>query len=226
MAVSDMIAEAWKAVKDAGVPEGLQEIAFKEAMEELRNSHGTQSRGGSRRAETNSGKREEASHGVGSTKPRPARGGSVAQKAEMRDDQVLGAVLPNEELFAKFSSETGLAREALEEVFHFENGKPILNGRTGQLGSNFAEQSRTVAVALTAAYHYALAVRDVPVGRIAEECRRKNCYDVDNFSTSLSREKAITIVGSRGNRFSHVKAADTITALRKIVDAFRGIKVD
>lgn len=36
MAVSEMIAEAWKAVKDAGVPENLQEVAFKEAMEELR----------------------------------------------------------------------------------------------------------------------------------------------------------------------------------------------
>ncbi|MEO5535259.1 MAG: hypothetical protein ABIR17_09030 [Pseudolysinimonas sp.] len=133
-------------------------------------------------------------------------------------------MLPNDELFAKFALESGLEQQVLEGLFHFERGRPILNGRTIQLGANFAEQSRSIAVALTAAYHYALGVRDVPVSRIADECRRKNAYDVDNFSSSLAREKAITIVGSRGNRFVHIKGGDTLKRLAVIIDAHRGQK--
>lgn len=186
MAVSDLIAEAWKAVKDAGVPESLHEVAFKEAMAVL--TTGTSPSNAKPAAPSV----REAAKPKATAKPRAKR--------ETTDHEVIGTVLPDEELFDKFSKETGIPRQELEEVFYFDGGKPILNGPARQLGSNLASQARAVAIAITAAYHYALDVRDVPAVKIADECKRLKCWDTDNFSSYMTKEKAVNFIGPRGKK--------------------------
>lgn len=212
MSVNEMIAEAWKAVKDAGVPEALQEVAFKEAMAVLTATSAP--RGGKTQASST------ATRTPGAQKPKPRA--KPAQETELP----LGNGLSDDQLFDKFSEETSIPRADLEELFFFDNGRPILNGTTRKLGENAAAQSRTIAIALTAAYHYALGVRDVPAALIAAECKRKNCYDVDNHSAYMTREKAVNFVGQRGSKLFRVKSGDaTIDALKIIVNTFRGVPV-
>ncbi len=216
MAVSDMIAEAWKAVKDAGIPEPLQEVAFREAMAVLASKAAPAS---TQRA---------AAAGRGSkpnTSPTgPRTGLRPKAKPKALDNDVIGTVLPDDELFDKFSNETGIARHELEEVFYFDSGKPILNGPARQLGANVAAQARTVAVALTAAYHYALDVRDVPASRIADECKRLKCWDTDNFSAYISKERAVNYVGPRGKKVFRVKQPETVESLKAAVAFIRGVQ--
>jgi hypothetical protein len=212
MAVSDMIAEAWKAVKDAGVPEALHEVAFKEAMAVL-------TAGSSR---TTAKPAPAGAAGSGSTTPRPKAKPRV--KREPVDTEVLGTVLPDDDLFDKFSTETGIPRQELEEVFYFDGGKPILNGPARQLGSNLAAQARTVAIAITAAYHYALDVRDVPASKIADECKRLKCWDTDNFSSYMAKEKAVNFIGPRGKKVFRIKQPDTVEALKLTVNLIRGVQ--
>jgi hypothetical protein len=217
MAVSDMVAEAWKAVKDAGIPEPLQEVAFKEAMAVLAG-----------RPVSGPSKQRVQEAGRGSRPNRPTAGAKAGTRArpkrEPATNDVIGTVLPDDELFDKFSDETAIPRHALEEVFYFDGGKPILNGPARQLGDNVAAQARAVAVALTAAYHYALDVRDVPASKIADECKRLKCWDTDNFSAYISKEKAINYVGPRGKKVFRVKQPDTVEGLTLVVNRIRGVE--
>lgn len=211
MAVSDLIAEAWKAVQDAGVPESLQEVAFKEAMAVL-----------------TAGPPSKVAKPAGTATsiavaPKGKSKGRTRTQAPVAPAAAIGTVLPDADLFEKFSSETGIPRSELEEVFYFDQGKPILNGPARRLGSNVAAQSRTVAIGITAAYHYALDVRDVPSTRIADECKRLKCWDTDNFSANMGKEKSVNFIGPRGKKVFRVKQPDTIEALKTIVSAVRGV---
>lgn len=211
MAVSDLIAEAWKAVKDAGVPEPLHEVAFKEAMAVLT--------AGASQAKT----RPVAPGGSGAAQPKTKA--TPRARRGTTDDEVIGTVLPDDDLFDKFSAETGIPRQELEEVFYFDGGKPILNGSARQLGSNVASQARTVAIAITSAYHYALDVRDVPAAKIADECKRLKCWDTDNFSSYMAKEKSVNFIGPRGKKVFRVKQPDTVESLKAAVNAIRGVHV-
>lgn len=212
MAVSDLIAEAWKAVKDAGVPEALQEVAFKEAMSVLTTG-------------TSQGNAKPAIGGAAApAAPKPKPKTKPSPRRDTTEDEILGTVLPDDDLFDKFSKETGVPRQELEEVFYFDGGKPILNGPARKLGSNLASQARTVAIAITAAYHYALDVRDVPAARIADECKRLKCWDTDNFSSYMAKEKAVNFIGPRGKKVFRVKQPDTVDALKTTVNSIRGVQ--
>jgi len=212
MAVSDVIAEAWKAVKDAGVPESLQEVAFKEAMSVLT-------------AGTSLANAKPAADGAAAlTAPKPKPKPKPKARRETTEEEVIGTVLPDDDLFDKFSTETGIPRQELEEVFYFDGGKPILNGPARRLGSNLASQARTVAIAITAAYHYALDVRDVPAAKISDECKRLKCWDTDNFSTYIAKEKAVNFIGPRGKKVFRIKQPDTVEALKTTVNSIRGVQ--
>lgn len=211
MAVSDLIAEAWKAVKDAGVPEPLHEVAFKEAMSVLT-------------AGTSQANVKPAGGGAAAAAPKAKAKAKPTARRETTEDEVIGTVLPDDDLFDKFSAETGVPRQALEEVFYFDGGKPILNGPARKLGSNLASQARTVAIALTAAYHYALDVRDVPAAKVADECKRLKCWDTDNFSSYMAKEKAVNFIGPRGKKVFRIKQPDTVEALKKTVNSIRGVQ--
>lgn len=212
MAVSDLISEAWKAVKDAGVPEALQEVAFKEAMSVL--TAGTSQAN----ATSTAGGKTDGSAANPKPKAKPRT------KREATDTEVIGTVLPDDQLFDKFSTETGIPRQELEEVFYFDAGKPILNGPARQLGGSVASQARTVAIAITAAYHYALDVRDVPAAKVADECKRLKCWDTDNFSSYMAKEKAVNFIGPRGKKVFRVKQPDTVDALKTMVNLIRGVQ--
>lgn len=211
MAVSDLIAEAWKAVKDAGVPETLHEVAFKEAMSVL--TAGT--------SQANAKPAVGGGAAAGATKAKA----KASARRETTEDEVIGTVLPDDDLFDKFSKETGIPRQELEEVFYFDGGKPILNGPARKLGGNLASQARTVAIAITAAYHYALDARDVPAAKIADECKRLKCWDTDNFSSYMAKEKAVNFIGPRGKKVFRIKQPDTVEALKTTVNSIRGVQV-
>lgn len=216
MNVTEMMAEAWKAVEASGVPKALQETAFREAMAVLSQA------GSHKESKQNRGPRASAKASKSTSKAERAK---PKQSVGVDVEPQLGLVLPDDELFAKFSAETGIPSDQLQEVFFFSDGKPILNGTTRQLGDNVAAQSRSVALAITSAYHFALGVRDVPSARIAGECKRKNCFDTDNFSSVMTREKSVSFVGERGNKIFRVRPGDTtVTALKTFVDSFRGVK--
>jgi hypothetical protein len=108
----------------------------------------------------------------------------------------------------------------LEEVFFFHDGLPGLNGPARKLGASKSSQTKTVALALTAAYHYSVSEPADTVEAVRRECERLRCYDKVNFSTSLGGIKGLNYTGPRNNKTLKTKS-DTIVELKAVIAAVR-----
>lgn len=199
MEVEELLARAWSAVEKAGIPEPLQEFAFREALARL----------------------------SGRTAPPPTKqtpGDSTTSDqngVETQTNGAAGSTLSADELFAKFSNESGIAVEDLERAFYFgPNGEPHLNGPRSKLGRSTADQAKTVAVALTAAYDFALdkpAADDV----VRAEVVRLKCDIGGNWSRTMNGLTTVSWIGANRQKQFKVKS-DTAEALKRIVASILG----
>lgn len=202
MDVADQLARAWAAVESAGLPEHLHEVGFKAALS-LQNSQ--QDIPLPQPLETAPSAKPLAPL----PGPVPAVKGSAPRAGIDVDDP-----------FAVFEHETGIEREALEEVFYFHEGLPGLNGPARKLGASKSTQTKTIALALTAAYHYVVGEPADTVEAVRKECERQRCYDKVNFSTSLGATKGLNYTGPRNNKTLKTKS-DTIAELKAVIAAIR-----
>lgn len=198
MNVTEQLAKAWAAVEGAGLPEHLHEVGFKAALT-LQSPQYTP-----------------VAHSPAST---------VAPALASLSTEVPGAgqVEPdnkNPDPIALLAHETGIEQEALEEVLYFQEGLPGLNGPGRRLGPTKADQTRTIALILTAAHHFVLGDTRDTVGAVRKECERLRCFDKDNFSRHLSSTKGLNYTGPRSNKALKAKS-DIIAELKIVLTAIR-----
>lgn len=204
MNVTEQLARAWAAVEGAGLPEHLHEVGFKAALS---------FQGFHQDADT-----PQVHSPVVSTPviaPSAAPGKPVLAVApSILSGGVPDArpTSPSTDPFAIFAHETGIDQEKLEEVFFFHDGLPGLNGPGRKLGGNKTIQTRTVALTLTAAYHFVLGDTSEALEAVRKECERQRCYDKVNFSTTLGSTKGLNYTGPRNNKTLKTKS-DTIAEL-------------
>jgi hypothetical protein len=192
--VSDILAKAWASVEAAGLPEGLQETAFKEAVRLLSSDDPAPARddGGSARTPRPATKQTR----------RTSRGGS-AKRAETTDT----AHIDEDEFFDKIERETGVPRSALEQVLYLDGGNPRINLPARRLGANMKVRQQTVAQVLPVARHYGLDENETSTRVVREECARLKCLDEKNINLYLSNLDGIIYTGPRDAKVLRVRPA-------------------
>lgn len=197
MDVEELLARAWGAVEKAGIPAPLHEYAFKEALSRL----------------------------SGQTPTVPSFAGGNDESPGGKQDQSAGEAsggssLTSDELFAKFSTESGIAVADLERAFYFSNGEPHLNGPKSKLGKSGSDQAKAVAVAMTAAYDYALD-KQVSDEIVRAEAARLKCDLGGNWTRTMNGLSTVSYIGANRQKQFKTKS-DTAEALKKIVSTILG----
>lgn len=203
MELAESIKTAWAAVEDSGIPENMQELAFREA---LRSLLGTQpvvpiDRGS----------------GVGTG----ALSGSSSQQSDSGEGD--GTTTVDEQaVIAAVSEHTGVSSEKLEQVFHIDNGvvKVFLNHNA--LGKNSADKARATAQIITVVRKIGMGHNDTDFDIIRDECQRKHFYDGKNFASKhMPGIDGFVVKGEGRNKRLEVRASG-INAFGGLIDKVLG----
>lgn len=201
MEIEELLTRAWGAVEKAGIPEPLQEFAFKEALSLL----------------------SVASTDTPSETPSENKSTTAENPTDAVDSSDRALRTPDAHLFEKFSQESGVPREQLERLYYFDAGLPHLNGPKTRFGSNVADQSRAVALAITAAYDYAIDHQSVAASTVRAECERLKCDPDSNWNKVMNALTTVNFGGAPGKRTMRVKS-DTGAALQNLAKTALGIE--
>ncbi|TAJ48673.1 MAG: hypothetical protein EPO52_11220 [Herbiconiux sp.] len=175
MDVEELLARAWGAVEKAGIPEAIQEYAFKEALTLL------------------------------SAAPvAPPDDLWDAEKGDEEKDSTSDQ-RSDAQLFEKFSQESGVLVDHLERLYYFEDGTPHVNGPRSRFGANVADQARAVALALTSAYDFAMDRPGVPAATVRAECERLKCDPGSNWVKVMNALTTVNYVGAPGKKTLRTK---------------------
>jgi hypothetical protein len=199
--VSELLKKAWAAVEEARLPDGVQGVAFREAMRVLAPSPGPAAA---------PPQRDNAGTGRTSSGTIAARG-----KENLNEDG--GIQVPEEEIFDKVAEHTGVDRSKLEEIVHLDGGDLRVNLPGFKLGSNNAERARTVAQILTIVRGFGLDENETSVEEVRREVIRLKCYDGANFSSQLRALNGFLVTGAGPKRRIRAKAGG-IQAFPNLVD--------
>lgn len=195
MEVEDLLARAWAAVEKAGIPEPLHDYAFREALSRL-DKAASASRPESKHAEAPA---------EAPTLPAEDKGSTTKSKTVHQSD-----------LFAKFASDSDLPIEDLERAFFFNDGVPHLNVARTKLGNNAADQAKAVAVAITAAYDFALDKTPIAEAAVRDEVNRLRISVGQNWSRTMRSLQGAGWIGlARQKQFKTTNT--TQEELRKIL---------
>ncbi|MBE9404747.1 hypothetical protein IOE58_11330 [Brachybacterium sp. Marseille-Q2903] len=201
MELAESIKTAWKAVEESGVPDHMQELAFKEA---LRSLLGTAPSSG-------------ASTGSGRVPPAP-------QVKQAGDDgsRELQLDVSEEEVLQRVSDETGVPVDKLEGVFHIDGEVVKLIGPLGRYGSSTSDQARNVARIVTVVRKLGMGYADTPFGTIKDACESKHCYDPKNFASQhMPKIDGFVVKGEGRGRRLEVKSGG-ISSFPELIDKVLG----
>jgi hypothetical protein len=159
MGLAESIKEAWTAVEESGVPDHMQELAFKETLRAVLGTGQPSAPPAAPAARPITGATGGSSDGEGE--------GSVDEQA------VLAAV----------AEHTGVSAEMLEQVFHLDNGVVKLSVNHNSLGRNAADKTRVAAQIITVVRKIGMGEADTEFDVIRDECQRKHFYDGTNFAS-------------------------------------------
>jgi hypothetical protein len=176
MEVDELMRRAWEAVKKSGVPEHLQETAFKEAVAALREQEEGSDTGDTETGAGTSTRRRTTTKRAAGKKTSAKRAG----EAEPTD-----VLIPDEgTFFAQLADESGVDEQDLRDIFQLtRQGEVRITSPTRRLGDNVADQARSVVALVGGARAHGLGERPVNAKAVRAELDRKNCYDVTNFSS-------------------------------------------
>jgi hypothetical protein len=170
----ELIAQAWKAVEKAGVPEALQEVAFKEAVAILRE---TEADG-------------PASGGTAVTAKPPATGAPAkrgpSRTGASRQPSTTDStdVVDEDTFFRGLAHESGVTEDDLRDILNLtKDGKVQVTPPTRTLGKTQAEQAKTVIALVAGARSRGLGERPVSADAVRREVERKGCLQVNNFAS-------------------------------------------
>lgn len=174
MDVADVLSKAWKAVKDAEIPEPLQELALGRAIDYLI---------GSPTVSTGSGSDVGQGHDSGST------GSTESGKT--------GGAANEKELYERMSAGTGVPVETLERLVHLDGGVPKVLLRKTQLPKKKGTAQKAITLLLSVATHYLTGDEEVSLTPIRQEVQDLNFYDA-NYMQNIGGIADILIGGTRG----------------------------
>lgn len=201
MDLSKSIKTAWEAVKDSGVPEHLQESAFREA---LRTILGGPQLGRQQKV-------DQAFVGGDSATDEPGDGMGEAAK-EVSEDAVIAAV----------AEYTQIPSEKLEKVFHIDSGQVKLLVNHNALGKTSADKTRAAAQIITIVRKIGMDQADTPFDVIRDECQKKHFYDAKNFANKhLANIDGFAVKGETRNKRLEARASG-ISAFSDLVDKVLG----
>jgi hypothetical protein len=168
MDVNELLARAWAAVEKSGVPEPLQPLALKEAIDFLRGEAGP----------LGSGR-------TGSAIGRRGRSRSTNEaEGRAESDEQADAPPSEDAFFAELAAESGQDEGALRDVLQLTaDGKVQVTAPTRNLGASTAEQAKNVIALVAGARGIGLRERPVSAGAVREELERKRCYNVNHFAS-------------------------------------------
>ncbi len=202
MEVSETLKIAWEAVESAGLPEQIQEAAFREAVRLLAPTESASSpaRGQSRPPKLHRG-----------------TGGSAGNTVEA------GTTLDidEDEIYDRVATHTGADRGLLEQLVHLDGDAIKVSIPGLRLGRNNAERARAVAQILTVTRGFGLEENGTPLEVIRVECERLKVYDQANFSSQLKALNGFVITGADRNRRLRAKGVG-IEAFPDLVETMVG----
>jgi len=202
MELTESIKTAWTAVEESGVPEHMQELAFREALRSLLGTTPLNAAlaGGGRTPSPPFQAEEEGSFdGAGEAPP-------------MRDEEVLQRV----------SEETAVPIEKLEKVFHIDGEAVKLIGPHGKFGSSASDQARTVASIVTVVRRLGMGHADTSYELIKEACESKHCYDSKNFASQhMPKIDGFVVKGEGRNRRLEARSSG-ISAFPALIEKVLG----
>jgi hypothetical protein len=188
MEVSEVLKKAWSAVEDAGLPDEVRPIGFREAVRLIApvSDAPVKSRGpaGAERHQTRAG------------------AGSASDSAG--DDA--GIVASEDEIYDRVVAHTGADRGRLEQLVHLDDGVLRVSLPGLRLGANNAERTRAVAQLLTITRGFGLEENETSVEIVRAECVRLKVYDSANFSSHISKLNGYVVGGSGQNRRLRAKS--------------------
>jgi hypothetical protein len=198
MEVTEVLKKAWSAVEDAGLPEHVQPIGFREAVRLLAPdgsliAPATRS-GGARKGAGDAGGAGGDSNG---------------------DERVS---VGESEIYDRVVEHTGANRERLEQLLHLDDDGVRVSLPGLRLGTTNAERTRAVAQILTIARGFGLEENETSLEIIRSECTRLKVYDSANFSAHIATLPGYVVSGSGQNRRLRAKSPG-IQAFPALVDA-------
>jgi hypothetical protein len=166
MDTSQLLKKAWEAVEKSGVPESLQEVAFREAVENLRTGD------------------TPASDAAGASRGKTKRTGPRKPSSQTRGQRSEDSGTPVDEatFFSRLSEESGVDEGDLRDVLSLSGRNVHVTQPTRNLGSNTSEQARTVIAVVAGARAFGLDERPVDADAVRAELKRKKCFDSGNFA--------------------------------------------
>ncbi len=202
MELADLIKKAWAAVEESGVPEQMQELAFRESLRVLLE---TVPATGPRRP-------------LGDRKPTDD-GSRVSESSA----EVGGQAVSEAEMFERISAETTVPVQRLELLFHVDDGVVKLIGPVAKYGKNTATQARNIAQIVTVVRKLGLDEADTSFEVLKEACMNKHCYDSSNFASQHMKvlPSGFVTKGDGKNRRLEAKGP-AITAFPVLVDSVLG----
>lgn len=192
MEVSETLKKAWAAVEDAGLPDRIHEVAFREAVRLLVPVPVvTAAPAAAPRVSGQAGK--PGSTGGGAS----ADGSGDGTKITEAEDAILD----------KVEMHTGVPRTKLDELVHLDDGVLKVSIPGIKLGKNNADKTRAIAQIITIVRGFGLDEQETSVELVRAEAQRLRCYDQANFAAHLGKLNGYLITGSGTNRRIRAKSA-------------------
>ena len=193
MEPNDILKKAWDAVQASGVPESMHETAFREAVAILRDEADGSTQG-TRSVRPTTRVPHRGDRKAGTRAATPERPSTASSSTQVPDAATF---------FSALAHESGVDEAQLRDVLTVgSDGTVNITPPTRTLGGSKAEQARTVVALLAPARLIGLQESPVSGDALRKECRRKNCFDTNNFaSTVIGALAALTTAGA-GPRLS------------------------
>jgi hypothetical protein len=200
METSELLKSAWAAVEDAGLPDEVQAIGFREAVRLL------------------------APESPGMTPTRRDAAGGRGERGGAMSDPTSDApriTVSEDEIYDRVVEHTGVDRARLEQIVHLDDDGLRVSLPGLRLGRNNAERTRAVAQILTISRGFGLEEAETSLEVIRSECTRLKVYDSANFSSHVAKLSGYVVSGSGHNRRLRAKSPG-IKAFPVLVDALAG----
>lgn len=209
MEVSETLKKAWAAVEDAGLPDKIHEVAFREAVRLLVPVPVvTAAPAAAPRVSGQAGK--SGSTGGGASTGGSGGGGSNGDGTKITEAE--------DAILDKVEMHTGVPRTKLEELVHLDDGVLKVSIPGIKLGKNNADKTRAIAQIITIVRGFGLDEQETSVELVRAEAQRLRCYDQANFAAHLGKLNGYLITGSGTNRRIRAKSAG-IQSFAALVDS-------
>ena len=203
MEVGETLKRAWAAVKDAGLPESIHEVAFREAVRLMAPGP--------------------AASAPSLAAPQVASlGGSGKGNVDGASSNGAGGItVPEAKIYDRVVAQTGVDRDKLEQLVHLDGEVLKVSVPGLKLGKTNAERARAVAQILTITRGFGVEESETSLELIRAECDRLRVYDQNNFSSHMKALVGFVVTGTGANRRVRAKGPG-IAAFPSLVDNLLG----